>query len=200
MDRNDQRDPLLTSFLCQGPSKSWHNRWWRDSRNACDQTDRSRFVVAGFISLFIECPCQSLPLWFRLPSRWRREAVRLLTKLRHLTDQEKTQSDVKGQENSGQSLGDRLHFTGPAWNPDVTEPVRLVWQVFIGSPKGEQQSASSPLGRNESQHLGAQASGVRLQSVRNGDDDMINLLSPGVMHIPNVLTRAEEHLKTTFGT
>ena len=84
---------------------------------------------------------ESLPLWFRLLSRWRREAVRLLTKprktqarrqshsgsgrrvfalaaARHakssplISAQDQTQSDVKDQENPGQACGDRLHFPG----------------------------------------------------------------------------------------
>ena len=45
--------------------------------------------------------------------------------------QEKTPSDVKGQENPGQASGDRLHFPGPAKNQEVTEP----WKVTIGCQK-----------------------------------------------------------------
>ena len=43
----------------------------------------SRFVVAGFSSLFTTAHFLSLPLCFRLLSRWRREAIYLLTKLRN---------------------------------------------------------------------------------------------------------------------
>ena len=47
-------------------------------------------------------------------------------------------------------------------------------------PKREQQHASSSSGCNESQNPCAQASGDRLQSMLQEDDDMVNLLSPGV--------------------
>ena len=43
----------------------------------------SCFVVAGFQGLITAAHFESLPLWFRLPSRWRREAVHLLTKPRN---------------------------------------------------------------------------------------------------------------------
>ena len=38
-----------------------------------------------------------------------------------ITVQEKTQSDVKGQENPDQASGDRVHFPCSAGNPEVTE-------------------------------------------------------------------------------
>ena len=38
-----------------------------------------------------------------------------------ISAQEKTQSDVKGQENPSQASGDRLHFAGSTTNPAVTE-------------------------------------------------------------------------------
>ena len=111
----------------------------------------SRFVVAGFLSLFIAAHFQSLPLWFRLLSRWRKEAVRLLSKPRNtqarhqcqnqkakefsrwlqcdikkektplLQAQEKTRSSVQGEENPGQASGHRLHIPGSTRNPEVTE-------------------------------------------------------------------------------
>ena len=49
-------------------------------------------VVAGFSSVFTAAQCQTLPLWFRLRSRWRREAVRLLTKPRRTQARGQSQS------------------------------------------------------------------------------------------------------------
>ena len=80
---------------------------------------------------------QSLPHWFQLLVRWRREAVIVLTKFRSskahhpnqilkekqlsrsplISAQEKTQSDVRGQENPSQTSGDRLHF--PCVPPEI---------------------------------------------------------------------------------
>ena len=89
---------------------------------------------------------QSLQLWFCLLSKCRREAIRLLTKppnaqarrqsqsqwakeffsrwLQRDTKRvhlEKTQSDGKGQQNTSESAGDRLHVPGSTPNPEVTE-------------------------------------------------------------------------------
>ena len=93
----------------------------------------------------------SLPLWFCLVSRWRKEAVPLLTKAwktqrrvvklraarqkssragcnetkrshRQSQMKKRTQSDVKGQENPGLASGDRLFFQGSTRNSQVTEP------------------------------------------------------------------------------
>ena len=91
-----------------------------------------QFCLVFILSLITAHHCQSLPHWFCLLSRWRREAVRWLTSkskpegkrvlavaaVRHekcspsISAQEKTQSDVKGQENPSPAAGDRLHFPG----------------------------------------------------------------------------------------
>ena len=54
------------------------------------------------------------------------------------------------------------------------------------------QNASSSFGRSESHNPTVQASGEQLQSKE--DDDMTNLLRPGVKLLRNSGTRIEEHL------
>ena len=58
-------------------------------------------------------PFQSLPLWFCLIIRWRRESHLFADEALKDTGA-KTQSDVQGQENPSQASGDRLHFPGVA--------------------------------------------------------------------------------------
>ena len=71
---------------------------------------------------------------------------------------------------------------------------------YCWMPQREQQSASLSSGRNGSLNPNAEASGDRLQSFLPEDDDRVNLLSPGVKLVPNLMTRVEEHVKKTFGT
>ena len=52
----------------------------------------SRFVVVGYLSLFTAVHFQSLPLWFSLLSRRRKEAVRSLTKLRNTQARRQSES------------------------------------------------------------------------------------------------------------
>ena len=55
--------------------------------------------------------------------------------------QEKTQSEIKGQENPGQASGDRLHLLGSTKDSQVTEPeasdLEGCWM-----PKREQHASS----------------------------------------------------------
>ena len=133
----------------------------------------TRFVVAGFLGLFHRSPfsvgAALVPLAQQMAKRshpFTDEAskysgassmskpegkrVLALASVRHtkssplISAQEKTQSDIKGQENPGQASGDqprmvqqsddpsqenpgqasgdRLHFTGSTRHPEVTEP------------------------------------------------------------------------------
>ena len=142
------------------------------------------------MSLFTTALFLSLPLWCRLLSRWRREAVRLpaMAAARQekrsplISAQEITQSDKPCQENPGQASGGRLHFPISTRNPEITEPEASEVKGFYW------------IERNESQNPNAQ-SGDRLQSKLKEDEDVISLLTTGVKLIPNLVTKVEENFK-----
>ena len=52
-----------------------------------------------------------------------------------ISAQEKTHTDVKGQENPGHTSGDRLHFPVSSGNPDVTKPGALDLEGHYWVPK-----------------------------------------------------------------
>ena len=185
----------------------------------------SRFVVGGFLSRFTAAHLQSLPLWFPfqhvakrsrpftdeaskytgLSSKSKPEgkSVLELASVRHqkssplIPAQEKMQSDIQGQENPCQALRDRLHFPGPTRNPEVTEPGASDSEdCMIGSQNENSRmqrhlDATSPI-------IPMQASGGGLHSFKKEDEKVINLLSPGVKLISNLVTRVEDNLRKTF--
>ena len=108
--------------------------------------------------------------------------------------------DAQDQENQGQASGDSLHVPGSTGNPEVTEPGALDWKGYHWMSNGEQQSAPFFAGRNESQNPSAQASEDRSHPTLKKDNDMMDLLSPGVKINPNLVTRVEENLKNTSAT
>ena len=92
MDRNDRDQLFQTQSWPQVPNQPWQNRWWEHSKTLRDQTDyHAPWWQPVALSLFTATHFQSLPLCFRLLSRWRREAVRLLTTPRN------TQARRQGQ-------------------------------------------------------------------------------------------------------
>ena len=137
--------------------------------------------------------------------------------------QEKTESDVKVQENPSRASGDSLHFPcvqalgglshkvqqtdDPSQeNPDEASSERLHVPGSTRNPDVTEpeasylegvftgcQNASSSSGRMESQNPYVQASGDRLQS--KGDGEVTTLLSPGVKLLLNPVARVEENLK-----
>ena len=164
----------------------------------------SRFVVAGFPSLFTAAHFHSLPLGFRLLSIWRREAVRFLTKPRN------TQARPQSQRQKAKEFSRWLQFDikrahrrfqfkkrcnpvskagrvqarhratdcmsqASSRNPEVTEPEASDLEHWM--PKPEQQNASSSLGCNESHDHNVPASGERLQSNMKEVEDVMNILS-----------------------
>ena len=113
---------------------------------------------------------QSLPHWFRLLSHLFIDEVAkfegassksiaqgkrafALAAVRHressllISAQEKTQIDVRIEDNPGQASGNRLHFPRFIRNPVVSEPGALGWENYDWTSKRE-QSASSSAGRN----------------------------------------------------
>ena len=77
---------------------------------------------------------------------------------------------------------------------------RQIRKVIIGCQKEkEQQSALLSSGPNDTQQPIAQALGHPLQSMAKGHVDMINLLSPSVKLIPNMVTNLRENVRETFG-
>ena len=161
----------------------------------------------GFRRLSTAAHVQSCAHWFRLLTRWRKEALLLLTKSRspkwrHQNQVQKEkklsrwpQCDIQAHLliSAGHASGDRLNFPGDTGQPEVTEAE--AWKWNDNHWMSREQSASSLAGRNESQNLSARASGNLLQSPLKEDDDMMNLFKL----IPNLVTRVEENLKKTCG-
>ena len=81
-----------------------------------------------------------------------------------MSPQEKTRSDVKGQENPGQASVADCVSQVPWGIPVVTEPRASDLEGCCRMPQREQHNVSSSSGRKESQHPKAQASGDRLPS------------------------------------
>ena len=115
-------------------------------------------------------------------------AVRQRKRSPSISAQEKTQSDVKGQENPVQASGDQLHFSGFIRNCRVTEPEASHMDDYLSTPERE-HNASSSCGRNESHNPNVQASGDQLQSE---DDDVRNMFSPGVQLLPTLVTQPSQ--------
>ena len=99
LGRHDQRDQLFqtsssdsTQSWAQGPNQSWQNHWRERSQNSWDESDYHDSWWQGSCvfspqPIFSRCRCGS-----RLLSRWRREAVRSLTKPRNTQARRQSQS------------------------------------------------------------------------------------------------------------
>ena len=123
--------------------------------------------------------------------------------------------------NPSQAPGDRLHVLGFTVRGDGSHKVQQSGDRSQENPgQGNHKSQNQKLqiwkvtiGCHEEncimhrRHLNAtsliitmrEASQDRLQSILPQDEDVFNMLSPGVKHIPNVVTIVEENLKKTFG-
>ena len=84
----------------------------------------------------------------------------------------------------------------PAFQKSMNQK-RSIWKIIIGCQK--ENSRVHCLPQDAKSLSKSQASGNRFQSLPKEDEDVKNLLSPVVKHIPNLVTRIEENLKKHFG-
>ena len=135
---------------------------------------------------------QSLPHWFRLLIGCEREAVILLMRPR----KSKARHQNKFQEVNELSRWLQCDATSEKLTADLCSrkkrnPMSKTRRAQAQTSGGrlrirQQESASFSSGRNEPLNLSAKASGGPLQSTLKEDDDIRNLLTPGVELNPSL--------------